>query len=66
MSVNYYTGERVFVEVHNPKLKRSEWLPGMFQSYRAALDRPFRYRVSLDDGRVLDDVAPECVRKSTK
>ncbi len=60
--MTYKSGDSIEVEIYNPNLNRSEWKPGIFQSYVTALDRPYRLNVEVE-GKILKEVAPECVRK---
>lgn len=58
--------QKILVECYNPTTKQCEWLKGTFICKVAASDRCFRVNVRLDDGRELNEVAPECVKTALR
>lgn len=55
----------VLVEVYNPSIKKSEWLPGLVTGsvsgdYREDFDR---LNVTLTDGRSFAACHPDCVKQ---
>jgi hypothetical protein len=57
---------KVLVEIWNPDLNSSEWLPGFIKSTRSSGDanEDFeRITVQMYDGRVFEGCHPDCVKE---
>ena len=54
-------GDRIQALCYNSAKKTNEWLDGTFECNVAALDREYRVKLTLDDGRQIREAAPECV-----